>query len=379
MMQATSGFVKDLPVVVVTSDEPWGHVWHTQLHFAHSLAAFFNVVFIGPPSKWSIRKLFSQQSSVISVSDTLKVMTYVNPVPSAIGHLSVLINDCINGLRISKMVGGNRIDLVWHFDRYRSVFFLRLGKVKHVYHVIDPVANLNYDHYLAKKADLVVSVSRRYIDHYLRLNPKVVYEGQGWDTSLPGKSSAVSLKHEQKPGSILLLGTFLDDVDYELLIKIVTEIKEVPMVLIGPDRITLSERRSLFSSLLNFPNVFWLGALPPIEYLQHVASSAVCLIAYEPTGKVFNRTRIFGTPLKVMSYLGCHKPVVSSIDCEIPELTGAAIYEVSNHSEFIVKVKSCIEGTSYYDAQRVDEYLAKMDYHKIIARVLDRLDLKPHG
>ena len=51
------GFEDQRPVVVVTSDEPWSDVWHTQIHYAAQLSRLYNVVFLGPPNKWSIRNL----------------------------------------------------------------------------------------------------------------------------------------------------------------------------------------------------------------------------------------------------------------------------------------------------------------------------------
>lgn len=379
MIRHFPGFKSDRPVVVVTSDEPWGHVWHTQLHFAYSLSESFNVVFVGPPSKWTLRSLFSPKIILEDISSTLKVISYSNPIPSLLGKWSVRINDWFNGLMISNLAKGCRVELVWHFDRYRSVFFFRSPSVKHIYHVIDPVANLNFDRYLSVNADLVVSVSRRYLDHYKGLNRNVAYEGQGWDPSLLAKASESSVSQNLNHGSMLLLGTFLDDVDYELLIQLRSEIKGVPMVLIGPDRTRLPERRSLFLKLCGLPEVFWLGALPPVEYLQHIAASAVCLIAYEPTGKVFNRIRVFGTPLKVMSYLGCHKPVVSSIDCEIPELANIAIHEASSHIEFIEKVRGCLTGGLVFEGQQVEAYLNKVTYGSIISRLLLKIGVNPQS
>ncbi|MFM7822975.1 MAG: hypothetical protein ACKPB3_04280, partial [Bacteroidota bacterium] len=132
----------------------------------------------------------------------------------------------------------------------------------------------------------------------------------------------------------------------------------------------------LFKHLLGLPDVFWLGSLPPEKHIPYIASSGVCLIAYELTGKVFNRKRVFGTPLKVLSYLGCHKNVVSNIDCEIPVLVGKGIYYEKTAEGFIRRVKLCLDGKVLVDSALIDQYLDSMSYIKIINRVFQRIGVE---
>lgn len=375
-MGQNPGFEDQRPVVVVTSDEPWSDVWHTQIHYAAQLSKNFNVVFIGPPKKWKVINCLSFRINSNYVSKNLLVCSYFNWMPAFLGILSVWINDLVNYHLLKRFIGISKVVAVWHFDRYRGVFFLKGDKsTKHIYHVIDPVANLNFDNYLARNADMVISVSQRFMEHYLKLNSNVVFEGQGWDPESVKSSKLPSPNTILYDGSILLLGSFLDDVDYELLIQLRQDVPGPPMVLIGPDKTGLSGRKELFNRLLGLPNVFWLGPLPPEKHIPYIASSGVCLIAYELTGKVFNRKRVFGTPLKVLAYLGCHKNVVSNIDCEIPVLVGRGIYYENTSDGFIRMVKKCLEGDVLMDHNLIDRYLDSMDYAKIIDRALQRLGL----
>ncbi len=371
------GFEDQRPVVVVTSDEPWSDVWHTQIHYAAQLSRLYNVVFLGPPNKWSIRNLIHVRSSRKVIDKSLLAFSYFNWMPASLGTVSVWINDWVNSLLMSNSIGSRKVAAVWHFDRYRGVHIFRGNRsTKHIYHVIDPVANLNFDKYLAGNADLVISVSQRFMEHYLKLNANVVFEGQGWN---PDSVKLLNDPYEKKnlhPGSILLLGSFLDDVDYELLIQLRKELPGPPMVLIGPDKTTLSGRKELFDYLLTLPNVFWLGPQPPEKHIPYVAFSGVCLIAYELTGKVFNRKRVFGTPLKVLTYIGCHKNVVSNIDCEIPVLDGKAIHYKKTAEGFIRCVKDCLHGEVLFDQVLVDQYLESMNYIRIINRVSKRIGLQ---
>lgn len=371
------GFEDQRPVVVVTSDEPWSDVWHTQIHYAAQLSRLYNVIFLGPPNRWSMRNLIHVRSSCKVIDKSLLAFSYFNWMPAILGTVSVWINDWVNRLLMRESIGRRRVVAVWHFDRYRGVYFFRgNSSTKHIYHVIDPVANLNFDKYLAGNADLVISVSQRFMEHYLKLNANVVFEGQGWD---PDSFKILNDPYEKTnfhPGSILLLGSFLDDVDYELLIQLREELPGPPMVLIGPDKTTLTVRKELFDYLLALPNVFWLGPQSPEKHIPYVASSGVCLIAYELTGKVFNRKRVFGTPLKVLTYIGCHKNVVSNIDCEIPVLDGKAIHYEKTAAGFIRRVTECLDGEILLDPVLVDQYLLSMSYIGIIRRVLKRIGLQ---
>jgi hypothetical protein len=80
-----------------------------------------------------------------------------------------------------------------------------------------------------------------------------------------------------------------------------------------------------------------------------------------------------------MSYLGCHKPVVSSIDCEIPELANIAIHEASSHIEFIEKVRGCLTGGLVFEGQQVEAYLNKVTYGSIISRLLLKIGVNPQS
>lgn len=363
------------PVVVVTSDEPWSDVWHTQIHFANQLSNTFNVLFIGPPLKWTLSGLL-RPPAIKEISSSLMVFNYWNPIPSVFQSFSVWVNDLLNQILLDRCCASKswrNKKIVWHFDRYRSVRLWRWHRnVKHLYHVIDPVADLNYDRYLSASSDLVVVVSKRYLNHYQSLNKNLLYQGQGFDASLMATPPVdKSLYHE---GSVLLLGTMLDDVDYELLIDVATRFPDRKLVLIGPDRISNNARRILFDRLLSFSNVIWTGPLPPEKHLAYVWSASVCVIAYEVSGKSFPTRAVFGTPLKVMTYLGCLKPVVTTIDCEIPELNNVAIFEERDAVSFIDRVDACLHNRNHIDKQQVISYLHRNTYPVIIDRIINAMD-----
>jgi glycosyltransferase involved in cell wall biosynthesis len=362
------------PLVVVTSDEPWSDVWHTQIHFAFQLSKIYNVIFLGPPSKWGFGTVF-KSLAINKVSDSLIAIAYLNILPARLGRFAVWFNDLFNEYVISRMC--KRFSwydhfIVWHFDRYRSVHIWRSNQeVSHIYHVIDPVANLNYDRYLARFSDMVIVVSPRYLTHYQKLNKEVMLQGQGFDPTFSG----VIPKDlsEYQPDSILLLGTLLDDVGFELLIEIAEKFKERKLVIIGPNRVADPNRLNLLNHLLTLKNVIWTGPLPPEKHLPYIWASSVCLVAYEITGKVQGKNHILSTPLKVLTYLACKKPVVSNINCEIPSLKDHGIFEEFDEKSFIDRVGWCLNQKNAIDIDLVDGFLNDNNYPKIISRVIDRL------
>lgn len=371
-------FDNDNPFVIITSDEPWCDVWHTQLHYAHHLSKMMNVVFIDPPSPWGLLNILYPRKSAKRISDSLLVVKYLNVIPSFLGNFSVWLNDRITQAFVANITRGlsrTNPSVVWHFDRYRSVYLYKQAKfVKHLYHVIDPVANLNYDEYLAVNSDLVISVSSRYMSHYLKLNPKTVHFGQGYDGGSHSEKNVGFNTNYQ--GSIVLLGSFLNDVDYELLIRIANTFPNRKLVLIGPDKTSMNDRADLFKELCGLSNVEWTGPLPPEKHLPILRSSSVCLIAYDTSGKVLKKDRIFGTPLKVISYLACHKPVVTNIDCEIPSLVGKAIYYASDADSYLDFIQSLLENEIVLDSSKLDAYLESISYEKIIGNVFERLQIQ---
>src|SRR5688572_21131567 len=169
--------------IIITSDEPWSDVWHTQLNYAFQLSKRINVLFVGPPVSWKISHLWQFKQHGRRINQNLEVVSYINFLPALLGSFSLSINDWLNSLLIKKRINWNEVKngvIVWHFDRFRSIrFFTGSHVVKHLYHVIDPVANLNGDVELSLKAELVVVTSARFVDHYKKLNSNVIQLGQG--------------------------------------------------------------------------------------------------------------------------------------------------------------------------------------------------------
>src|SRR6187549_1338554 len=88
--------------IIVTSDEPWCDIWHTQLHYAFQLSKRTKVIFLGPPDPWKPGNLFKLKQNHYPVNSNLEVVTYHNFIPAKFGKISLWINDRINGWLLTK-------------------------------------------------------------------------------------------------------------------------------------------------------------------------------------------------------------------------------------------------------------------------------------
>jgi hypothetical protein len=360
--------------IILTSDEPWCDVWHTQLHYANQLSKRTDVFFLGPPSAWKISNLFSWSQTSYAVNPHLTVVNYFNWIPAGLGKIALYINDKINAfllkrnhLQKSKYQKG----IIWHFDPHRSFFLFKGSKMyRQLFHVIDPIAGCNLDIPLSKLAELVVITSPKFRDHYFHLNQNVIQIGQGVDIGFyrePDSGPASLTEHTRD--SILLLGTITDQLHFPLLKKIAT-LFQGKLVLIGPDHTRTERGMQGLKNLLDTPGVKWLGAMPPAEFRRHLKACRVGIIAYDSE---FHQKNNMRSPLKVISYLVCGKCVISNIDCEIPELDNKAIYRVNSDEDYFKLINKSYDQELEFDQPLVDRFLERISYDHLLGEIFDAM------
>ncbi len=360
--------------VIVTSDEPWNDIWHTQLHYAFQLSKRFNVIFVDPPMPWKISNLFSFKTELKLVSPGLRVFRYLNVFPSAAGKLAIRLNDRINQMLIQKLIPELRRNsnlLVWHFDPFRSHFIFRnFNQAKHIYHVVDPIVGYHLDKEMALEADLVIVTSPKFLDHYHSLNKNVIRIGQGVDLGFfRHQYNVTELESQVSYDSILLLGTFSDEIDYRFLHKLAGRYPG-KLVLIGPDKTSESEARTSLKMLRSTKGVTWLGPMNPVAFHKHLAACRIGIITYTYSNYERNNLR---SPLKIISYLACGKSIISNIDCEVPTLVNKAIYIVNNDEDYFKLLDESYANRLAFDADAVAKFLSKIDYDKLLSDIFLKL------
>src|SRR5688572_8006077 len=363
-----------LGCIIVTSDEPWSDVWMPQLHYAYQLSKRYNVIFLGPPATWSIRSLFRLKHEAKKYNDRLIVINYLNVLPLFIGKLAVFINDLINQKLISKKITVNSKlpDLImWRFDPFRSMYIYNdKNKARQVFHVIDPIAGKDLDIPLTKMSELVITTSPKFMDHYKALNKKVILLRQGVDIDFYNSAvTSEDINSSIAKDSVLLLGSFTDDIDYLFLKKIADHIS-TNLVFIGPMKILKHEKVTQFNDLIGKDNVHWLGPMEPNKFLSYLKACNVGIISYDHDNNPNNK---FRSPLKAIGYLAAHKCIISNIDCEIPSLQNKAIYILNDEQAYLKLLDKSFAGSLLFDEEAVKRYLASIDYDNLIALAFSSL------
>src|SRR5690349_19256500 len=108
--------------IIITSDEEWSDVWHTQLHYAYQLSRYFDILYLEPPGNWNIRNLFYWKKTARRIFPGLILLRYHNFLPSFLGFPAFWINDRINQQNISRTINYNSEKdnlIIWHFDPFR--------------------------------------------------------------------------------------------------------------------------------------------------------------------------------------------------------------------------------------------------------------------
>ncbi len=353
--------------ILITSDEPWTHVWHTQLYYADQLSIANEVFFMGPPYKWSPSNIF-KKTNIERITEGLSIINYNNILPSALKRSAVRVNDWFNESYMYKAFNKHVPDIVWHFDPFRGFWMFRNGKTKHIYHVIDPYFDKPLDPFFARNADLVVVTSPRYLEHYQQFNSNTICVPQGIDQQLINNFYDIHI-NTKVIGGIVLLGSITEKVNFALI----TEISDLPgvrLTIIGPDMLSTEHSKKVFSELTSRDNVHYTGPLPPDQFNDLLKINQFGVIAYKHDEEMRNEMR---SPLKVISYLANHMPVISNIECEIPNLIDNAIYQVRDHETYVKMVIKAIKGELVFNTDKVYQYLDSISYNRLIEKITTKL------
>jgi len=354
--------------ILVTSDEPWCDVWHTQLHYANQLSKYFQITYLNPPTSWKIGKLFKWNLQPNRINNNLVVIDYINYLPAFLGKLALFFNDRLNGYRASFAYGNRKgqFNIVWRFDPMRSLYLFSHGKnIKYIYHVVDPYAGKMLDDKLAASADAVVVTSPKFYDHYKQLNPNVLLIKQGLDIAFfeYHRQQHLDTKYGDR---VLLVGTLSDDIDWLLLDWLVSE-HQFKFLFIGPYQIRNEKWKNLIDIHEHSGMFKLLGPKAPAQFAPYLFSAKAGVICYDFGSNPVNNLR---SPLKVITYLAAYKPVITNIDCEIPELNGKGIFFTEDRNQFATWLNEAMADKLALDQFKINSYLQSVSYIGLIEQIL---------
>lgn len=197
------------------------------------------------------------------------------------------------------------LSLLTHFAKHRIIYDY-LDDLS----VFSDVPNLHahHRHYL-QQAEIVIASARRLFDETRAYRHDVLFIPNAVDVTHFSRPIAPVLPEDLKPvlsvGQPILgyHGALARWFDYSLVQEIAQARRDVSIVLLGPDYDSSISR----SSLLEEPNIHWLGVKPYEQLPDYIAHFTIGFIPF-----VVNEITNATSPIKLFEYFAARKPVIVS-------------------------------------------------------------------
>jgi hypothetical protein len=362
--------IRSFSCIVITSDEPYSKMWHTQLLYANYLSKENEVIYIEPPDRWNFRHLFLNTAEERK-NGGVRIIKYLNRFPAGIAFFQKM-NERINENVVRKNLEreGHVSVLIWHFDSYRSALssenFTNVFKIKRVYHVIDPYYKNPLNDLLCRIANVVVLTSQRNNEHYSAYKGKLINIPQCIDPDRAHEILKTEIDVPFNNAYVVFIGTLSDDVDYGWLNHLCdNEVNR--LVLIG-ERRSLIKSLSAFENLLSKKNVKHLGAMDPEQFYPVLKKAHAGLIIYDS----IRRKKIF-SPLKALNYLAAGIPVITNVETEIIGLDQHCIHRADDERTFMALAEKAMRGELFFEPALAENYLSSVRIDKAIEKITAHL------
>lgn len=364
-------------VVVVFSQEPWGDIWYSKQHYAAQLAADHAVFFVGLTDRWRPMDLFRRKVTWQGTPEGVRVVKLSNPWPLRLVPRSWRERIARGAARrLSRILPEGEL-LIWAFHPTPVAAFLKrlVPGAKLIYQVVDDQGHDPSDRPFSATADLVLAVNGWFAGRYQALGRTCFVVPHGVrpvDRLYDPDQVAV---YRQRWGRFILLVAGLNGyVDYQLLQQVSERFPDHPLLLLGTILPMEERARQALDRLLARANVHHLGAMPPGRMKDLVRAASVGLVAYDFEPTASEATGPGRTPLKAITYLSQHLPVVSTINSLIPELDGRGYFKAEDADDLLGRVAEVLEGRARVEVTAVDAYMDRVEYPELIRQVFSRLD-----
>lgn len=347
-------------------------MWYSKHHYAAQLARDHDVHFVSMPPPWRPGDLFRWGARTTRVIEGVRVVELRNTLPRKLGAFVARWN----GRKLMRLDRSGR-PLCWCFhplavDECEAMH--RAG-ARLIYHAVDAYQVFPEDVPMSRMADLVVAINPWFMEHYAQYNAHRILIPHGSRRQDRIADPAAAQRWRDRLGRYALFAaTLSDDTNYALLIAAAERFPDLRFAVAG-SRFTLRpENELLRARWLAMPNVEHLGVLHPDALKDLVAGAEVGLLAYafEPRRSI----PITGvrTPLKVLTYLAQHRPLVSTNNSYIPDLDDRGSFKAEDPEHFFQLMREVLEGRLKVDVPAVDRYLDSVGYDRLAGLILDALD-----
>ena len=377
------GFLKDLPgmrrgvgtkhrTIFLFSNEPWSDMWYSKHHYAAELAKRHEVYFVNMPGRWQPADLLSWRASTWVSPEGVHVVSYRNTLPRKAGGFV----GRWGGRKILRLRPDAHA-VCWTFNPLAldECSAIQRAGARCIYHVVDPYQSFPEDKWMARSADLMVTVNRWFLDYYAPLNQHRLLVPHGVRAEDRHCDPVAVEKWRTEHGRYALFAASLSDfTNYQVLIRAAERFRELTFLVAGREFPLPPEMEQERDQLLSMPNVVYLGVKHPDELRDLVRGAVVGLLAYD-----FEVRRVVPlsggrTPLKVLTYLAQHCPLVTTNNSYIPELEDKGCFKADDTEEFLRVMGDVLNGRLTVDTAVVDHYLDGMDYAALTEHILRSLD-----
>ena len=283
--------------ILIVSNEPWGDVWYSKHNWAYELSKNNDVYFINPPQKWKFRGLFKTHITFKNYTKTLKILNYNNRLPLTRFNLIFKLNENLIFKSLNAFFKNKKDLIFWSFDPYRLIMPQKLNLVTSIYFIADKY-EIKREKILINNVDKIISVSQE-----LTKNIK----------NKPVLNISHGIRHVsedynvERDNSVILMGTFSDRVDYDLLFELVNNIPTVVFYLFGNNTIKEKKNILIFNKIIKMKNVDYKGVRRYSDIVPYMQKAKLGIALYK-TNKVNNQLN----SLKIIQYLSCGLEVVST-------------------------------------------------------------------
>ncbi len=358
--------------IFLFSNEPWGDMWYSKHHYAAELAKHHEVYFVNMPRRWRPSSLFSWRARTRLTPEGVHVVDYTNTLPRRLGEFV----GRWSGRKVMRLRPHAQA-VCWTFNplALQECLAMRAGGARLIYHAVDPYQSFPEDEHMARAADLMVCVNPWFLDFYARYNAQrlLVPHGVRPEDRLFDAGAVERLRAEH--GRYALFAASLSEyANFPLMTAVAQRFPHIRVLVVGSKFSLSAHAERLRDEFLAQPNVVYLGVKHPDELRNLARGAIVGLLAYD--FEVRRSVPVSGgrTPLKVLTYLAQHCPLVTTNNSYIPELEDKGSFKADTPEDFLRLISDVLEGRLNVDKDVVDRYLDSVSYEKLIGRIFQALD-----
>ena len=217
---------------------------------------------------------------------------------------------------------------------------------------------------LVRNCQLFVSVSHTLLAEY-HDHPNTMVIPHGVPSALLNKERMLSAAVEKK---IIMAGSVSYRTDIELLHAVAVKLPEYTLKIAGPlvlNEFSISDHK-WWKSLLHLPNVKYTGVLSFVELAGEIYTSCVGIAAYkqnDPGNSI--------SYLKIMQYLACGKPVVTTPLIEYSSTRFSEMISVAlSKEEFVADVERMVSNEqSEADKLKRSSFASEFKYSLLLGLI----------